>query len=75
MSELHTRVRQYLDKKKPAKVESITSTVKITDENDELRQVWSEFKSEWKSPALIFKTLAIVSSALFIMRVIFTVGV
>lgn len=64
MNDLPTRVRDYLDRKKPARPLEVTPDVTSEvspDEFDELSQAWSEFKQTFRVPIIIIKCIAGVS--------------
>lgn len=68
MSELHTRVRNYLDKKKPRKVESVTDDVILElDPEEKFQQDWAKFKEEVGPVTRIIKSIIIVSAILTVM--------
>jgi hypothetical protein len=76
MSELHTRVRNYLDKKKPPKVESVTIDVTIgTDSEDDFDQAWRELKDACRGPARVFKAIVIVLSIIVVLWAMANIGI
>lgn len=76
MNDLSTRVRDYLDRKKPARPLKVTPDVTSEvepDEFDELGQAWSEFKDQFKTPILylkIFLTICLVILCLWAMAIV-----
>lgn len=68
MNDLPTRVRDYLDKKKPRKVETVTDSVMVgTDEDEDFKLAMSELKEAWRIPIEAFKGMLIIFSVLVIM--------
>lgn len=76
MNDLSTRVRDYLDRKKPTRPLEVTPDVTSEvepDEFDELDQAWSEFKDQFKTPILylkIFLTICLVILCLWAMAIV-----
>lgn len=70
MNDLSTRVRDYLDRKKPAQSTVVTPDVTSevdTDEVDELKQSWIEFKESVRTPVRITKCILGVSAVILVL--------
>jgi hypothetical protein len=76
MYDLSTRVRNCLDKKKPAKVETVTQTVTIgTDEEEDYQRAIAEFKEAWRPIARIMKCILYIGLTFTVLWAMANTGV
>lgn len=61
MNDLSTRVRDYLDRKKPDRPQTVTSDVTSEVKPDELTKAWTEWKDYFRVPIFIMKCILAIS--------------
>lgn len=67
MNDLSTRVRDYLDRKKPDRPQIVTPDVTSEVAPDELTEAWTEWKDYFKTPIFIGKCVIGFSCVLLIL--------